>query len=410
MTWIIHRADVTDWLRAYDGPRFHAVFCDPPYGLAFMYDGASGRNTWDKFDSSRTYQDWVSEWAALLIERALYPGAVGLFFGGTRTWHRLACGLEDARFEVVDTLMWLYGSGFPKSTAVGKSIDKAAGARREIVGQSNNGRPNRVGKHSIALAQAQTKGGDITLPATPDAARFEGYGTHLKPAWESVLLVRAPRGGRTFAQLAVEYGTGALAIDGSRISIGEKRPARTRIGSAFGWNGGNGKASGTTVVGRYPANLILDESAAALLDAQSGENKSSAHTRHNGGYKSVAKGQDYPHNSYGIEDSGGASRYFYCAKASRSEREAGLETRNFHPTVKPLALCAYLARLICPPPLDEPRRLLVPFAGVASEMIGAARAGWDDITGIEISDEYADIGEARLRHWLAQSTQQELFT
>lgn len=471
MSYRIDEADVLDWLANYDGPPFHAVLSDPPYGLAFM-----GRE-WDSFGSPKEYQDWVLDWAADLLEH-LYPGAVCLFFGGTRMWHRLACGLEDAGFEVYDTLMWLYGQGFPKSHDVSKAIDKRAGAEREVVEQCDR-------RSIIDGAQRKPRLGDgdsqcsgrptvksITIPATTDAERFDGYGSALKPAWEPVILCRKPRT-MTYAEHALEHGTGALNIDGCRIGTDEavaahRNTARNEVYGEFKeayQPGDNSKFVNTQ--GRWPANLILQHHPdcvrrgvkrvrgsyepvaykssgagatgeriynkgatdwregktrigyadadgmeavedwdcaegcpVAMLDAQSGELRSGRIDTANQEISIFGGGS----RRQGVFEAstGGASRFFYTAKASRSERNAGLpdDMQNKHPTIKPLSITEYLARLVLPPELDEPRRILVPFAGSGSEMIGAGLAGWDEVVGVEMNGEAIEIAEHRLAHWL----------
>lgn len=378
----IIQAELVDWLRSncwlvQNGfiPRYHAVLGDPPYFLGSIVkrfgknnaipagygkDGAFSRQTrgfmgqtWDGFDSLDSYQAWVTEWATLLLNY-VYPGAVLAMFGGTRTYHRLVCGLENAGWQVQDCLMYMYGSGFPKS-------------------------------HNLS----------------------GGYGTALKPAYEPIVLARAPRGKFTYADLVRQFGAGGLNIDRCRIEAG--------------------KDYQPSAAGRWPSNIIFDDKAASLLDFQAGKrdagsrktgNEPSAQTLHVYG-----KMRRVSWEGYG--DSGGASRFFYTAKAASWERDAGLseftetqirstydtETRakngndsghprkNFHPTVKPIQLTEWLARLLLPPASDQTRRLLVTFAGVASEMIGAHLAGWDEIDGIEQSDEYTAIGLARLAWW-----------
>jgi len=166
-------------------------------GLAFM------DKSWDSFKTNAEYQAWVTEWASLLIEKALYPGAVCLFFGGTRTFHRLACGLEDAGFEVVDTLMWLYGSGFPKGHDISKSIDRTMGAEREVAGIRKHPTlkdTSKVDRQSATQYHATNPVADewpITIPATEMAEQWNGWNTALKPAWEPVVLCPCPHAAST---------------------------------------------------------------------------------------------------------------------------------------------------------------------------------------------------------------------
>jgi DNA modification methylase len=352
---------------------FHGCLSDPPYGLSFM-----GKQ-WDKGVPS------AETWAEVL--RVLKPGSFLLAFGGTRTYHRLTCAIEDAGFEIRDCLMWLYGSGFPKSHDVSKAIDKAAGEKRPRIAHPRTGQTNAYGSFSGSM--------EICEPATPDALRFSGYGTALKPAWEPIIVAMKPCEG-TFAQNAVTHGVAGLNIEAGRIAgvdtttihnssssymtgrIGQKQPTQEQY------------TTGSTL-GRWPANVLMDENAAAMLDEQSGESKSRA-----SGYDWTESRNDNPtritrniKSGVHFGDSGGASRFFYVAKASRKERGEG----NTHPTVKPIKLAEYLARLILPP---DNGRLLIPFSGSGSEMLGAKRAGWRSITGIELNPEYTQIAEKRL--------------
>lgn len=376
--WEMHLGDVEDVLLTLEPNSLSACLTDPPYGISFM--GAS----WDYDVPS------VHVWRALW--RAMKPGAWLLSFGGTRTWHRIAVGIEDAGFEVRDTIMWMYGTGFPKS-------QNAAKASKRV--------------------------------------DLEGHGTALKPAFEPVILARKPLTG-TLAKNLAAHGVGTLAIDACRIEAldaPEVADIAHNAGSRFSGVMNGGKASAaeprtrsTSRDGRWPANVILDEAAGAMIDAQSGtlvsgKKVAGSRRRHGDVYYRMVEGQAC------YADAGGASRFFYTAKASTSEREAGLDDlplfaghelvhreegsagtnspragagrksaarRNTHPTVKPVALTEYLARLVLPP---GGGRILVPYAGVGSEMIGAVRAGWDDVVGIERDEKYVQIARARLAHW-----------
>ena len=412
MSWDIHTEEFAAWAKAYEVPRFHAVLCDPPYGLRFM-----GKD-WDRVSAK--------EWGEAMMP-LLHPGAIVLMFGGTRTWHKLATGMEEAGFEIWDTLMWLYGTGFPKAQDISKLIDKQKGAEKEIVG-------SRVSAYGIDTATGERvsrEGGGAGLwvgkeakevplrgrPATDTALPWSGHKTcALKPAWEPILCFRATRRGKNYAELAMEHGSGALNVDGGRISVSSSRPLIDRDHHGLTgntWQGGldgslvGSRHVGQTQLGRYPANLVLDEESAEMLDGQtgtlvSGKSKPEYRKRAPNNIYGKYANDDMPINVIG--DRGGASRFFYCAKASRSERERGLPKRdddkssNNHPTVKPIALTKWLATLLLPPNSVKPRRLLVPFSGVASEMIGAQQAGWDEVVGVEQDSDYSRIARSRLEY------------
>jgi site-specific DNA-methyltransferase (adenine-specific) len=365
-----------------------AIITDPPYGLEFM-----GKQ-WDGKVPGPEY------WREAL--RVAKPGAYLLAFGGTRTAHRLACAIEDAGWEIRDCLSWLYGSGFPKSHDVSKAIDREAGAERSEV--------LRAGVKSGCSPDANTYASGLNVgfqqrellaPATPAAAQWNGWGTALKPAWEPIYLARKPLVG-TVASNVLVYGCGGLNVDGCRIgtseTLGRFNHARTE-GTSYVVQREDKLIDNSGGLGRWPANLCLDESAAAMLDEQSGTSKSTDRVRNNGAFKSFAKGAETARPSYGFSDSGGASRFFYVAKASRAEREAGLNGNgaraNTHPTVKPIALMRWLVRLVTPPN----GIVLDPFNGSGTTGIAAIQEGMRYL-GIEISPDYAQLAERRIAHAL----------
>ncbi len=368
--------EVTQVLKDVPDNTYDAVFCDPPYGLSFM-----GKR-WDYDVPS------VELWQEVL--RTCKPGAALLAFGGTQTYHRMVCAIEDAGWEIRDQLAWIYGSGFPKSHDVSKALDK--GHTRKIIGPDPQaGRRNKkTPKFDGVTLNAYVSATEvpITEPATQLAKEWNGYGTALKPAQEPIVLARKPLEG-TVAQNVTKWGTGALAIDASRIGNEEITINRFKDGMKPFGNGAGHAYEPSQVVGRWPANVILDEEAGEILDEQSGNRKGMS-----GGGKHKA---DYAGGMFGgidsvstaRNDSGGASRFFYCAKANKKERGLG----NIHPTVKPTKLTAYLARLIMPP---NGGKILVPFSGSGSEMIGALDAGWTDVTGIEMDEDYVEIAKKRI--------------
>jgi len=329
-------------------------------------------------------------------------------------------------------------SGFPKSHDISKAIDKAAGAERETWEVPRNGGPGGKSEHIQQISAERKSGVGLTsAPATDAARQWQGYGTALKPSYEPVIVAMNPLDG-TFAQNALKHGVAGINVDGCRVGTdtgrGERYGGNPPGGGPRCWNGEEYKQESAWEVpqGRWPANLIHDgsEEVVALFPANAGaqggkDNRGRAH------WNRTSTRRDKwgePRDSLGS-----AARFFYCAKASRKERDAGLEgekaspfergcisrhfermgsksqpRRNHHPTVKPLALTEYLARLILPPEQDEPRRLFVPFAGSGSEMIGAHKAGWDEVIGVELEREYVEIARARLAHWVGKARQLEL--
>lgn len=314
--------DMREVLARLPSDAFGSVVTDPPYGLSFMSAG------WDHDVPGPDH------WREAL--RVAKPGAHLVAFGGTRTFHRLTCAIEDAGWEIRDCLSWLYGSGFPKS---------------------HNG---------------------------------EWGGTALKPAWEPIILARKPLTGTVAATFAA-HGTGGLNVDGCRI--GTESTRRPQVASAPAWAGafaGGVRTNGSNC-GRWPANVVLDEEAGALLDEQSGITSyppSRAAKPHRApASTSVARGALGASTRMLIADSGGASRFFYCAKASRRERGEG----NTHPTVKPIALMRWLVRLVSP----VGSIVIDPFAGSGSTLLAAVAEGRDAL-GIELDPRYVEIIRSRL--------------
>jgi DNA modification methylase/transcriptional regulator with XRE-family HTH domain len=421
--WEVRHGDCRDIMRTLPNNSVDAIVSDPPYGLAFM------GKAWDHGVPG------VEFWTEAL--RVAKPGAHLVAFGGTRTFHRLAVAIEDAGWEVRDCLSWLYGSGFPKSHDIGKAIDKHGGtppswfgpwfrkwreqhgvtqkqvaalfpsktgnltgcvanwelgfnlptpeqfnvirdtfglpfasieaAEREVVGE----------KASTALAVAPGQNTDrpqvsldITRPATDAAKQWDGWGTALKPAWEPIVLARKPLVG-TVAANVTQYGTGGINVDGCRIPTeGQPRIKGGLSGvhdntDVLG-NGGLKKRveRPDDLLGRWPANVCLDEDAAALFPE---------------------------------------SRFFYTAKASRREREAGCES-NGHPTIKPIALMRWLCRLVTPPD----GLVLDPFNGSGSTGCAAVLEGFRYL-GAELDADYVEIARKRIAHWASQTPEPDLF-
>jgi len=350
------------------------VLTDPPYGLAFM-----GKK-WD-YDVPR-----VDIWAEAL--RVLKPGGHVLAFAGTRTQHRMACNIEDAGFEIRDMLAWVYGSGFPKSLDVSKAIDKAAGIWRGKAGDVTSHNGSMSGGIMCA---------PITSPATDAAREWAGYGTALKPALEPITMARKPIIG-TVAGNVMQYGTGALNIDACRVGTddnlnggaysGGKKDLSLASSYATGVNAGTFKQH----TGRWPANLLHDGSDEVLaLFPMTGGGTYAKQTRKRKGFmlsgsEDNVQEANAPDN-YG--DSGSAARFFYCAKASKRERDEA----NTHPTVKPIALMEYLVQLASHPGAV----VLDPFMGSGTTGIACRNLGREFI-GIERDADYFEIAKRRIEH------------
>ena len=389
MDWSIKQGDCRQVLQGMPADSVDSVITDPPYGLGFM-----GKE-WDHDVPGVEY--WVQ---ALRVAK---PGAHMLVFGGTRKFHRMACAIEDAGWEIRDTIMWVYGSGFPKSLDVSKAIDKAAGVERtEVVGvRHRNVKPYDDGNGWNA--NATTGDHAYTAPASDLAKTWAGWGTALKPAYEPIIVARKPLIG-TVVENVQKYGTGVMNIDECRVrSNGDKLGGGHTSSKAEGWDrpwkhnpeavASNAERSRRAVVkaelqGRWPANLIHDGSD-EVLACFPVTGPSKATPRNNGEFKSVAKGRDLPHVAHGHEDSGGsAARFFYCAKASKADRGED----NKHPTVKPTELMRYLCRMVT----QKGGVILDPFAGSGSTGKAAVADGFKFI-GIELQPEYVRLSEARIR-------------
>jgi len=423
MAFTIYHGDCREVMATLDAESVDAIVSDPPYGLSFMGKG------WDHGVPG------VEFWTEAL--RVAKPGAHLLAFGGTRTYHRLACAIEDAGWEIRDCVMWVYGSGFPKSHDVSKAIDKAAGAERAVVGVI----PDRwTGKSSVlnfATDRAQSEVSVTGEPATDAARQWSGWGTALKPAWEPIIVARKPLVG-TVAENVLTHGTGGINVDGCRVGTegGTCRDGKADRPNDAGWQNMRGHGIATLSAGRWPANLIHDgsEDVVGLFPQRDGGTFSA--TQNTASWKMSSKGSGLsPARAMG--DSGSAARFFYCAKASKADRDEGCEglaerdradqsawvrkcnvcgdtfcdpktskphcghddfsfvspspRRNHHPTVKPTALMRYLCRLVTPPG----GVVLDPFTGSGSTGKAATLEGFRFI-GIEREAEYVEIARARI--------------
>ena len=393
---MILKGNCLDTLKTLPDCSVDSIVTDPPYELGFM------GKSWD--NSGIAYNQDL--WAECL--RVLKPGGHLLAFSGSRTYHRMVVAIEDSGFEIRDQIMWLYGSGFPKSLDVSKAIEGTltTGSSNKKDFKNLAGEQVERGNWGIAKAQ-QTHGqretnydetaGETRLgklaPTTPEAQQWQGWGTALKPAHEPIVVARKPLIG-TVANNVLTYGTGAINIDGSRVG---SEIVTTTNGKGFNgsFEGGTNNNGGAQHEGRWPANVIHDGSDEVLAG--------------------------FPNE---------AGRFFYCAKASKSERNAGLEglperikpygnreevpeqgdrpgsvndkfstkpAQNFHPTVKPLALMRYLVKLVTPPN----GTVLDPFLGSGSTAVAAILEGFEWI-GCEMTEDYFSIIEARVEWALNQ--------
>jgi site-specific DNA-methyltransferase (adenine-specific) len=356
--------DCIEKLKEFDDNSVDSIVTDPPYGISFMskewdhkkattetksqvVKGLGAGMKMTSLADNIEFEKWVTEWS-MECYRVLKPGGYMLAFGGSRMYHRLASGVENAGFEIRDQMMWVYGSGFPKSMNLGHKIDE-----------------------------------------------YQGWGTALKPAHEPIVMGRKPISEKTIAENVLEWGTGGINIDGCRIETDEELgrfqiDGNGPLSPKHGFNN-NSMSNGDKFIegnpnGRFPANIIFDEEAGKILDEQ-------------------------------IE--GGASRFFYCPKTSKTDRNEGLEhledkltqgmranagpalvgddesgrttAKNIHPTVKPTDLMAYLIRLVTP----KRGIVLDPFMGSGSTGKAAVREGMNFI-GIERETEYFEIAKSRI--------------
>ncbi len=409
------KGDCLNKLKGLKDNSVDSVVTDPPYEIGFMGKG------WDDSGIANNPKLWKE------VLRVLKPGGHLLSFSHSRTYHRQAVAVEDAGFEIRDQIMWIYGSGFPKSHNIGKSVDKIQGNEREVVGVSENDRPNSQVKGGMGFDSAFNNGQEHQpILETKGTSQYEGWGTALKPAHEPIVMARKPFNG-TVAKNVLEWGTGGINIDGCRIGTdgGTTRSGQsdkvTETGKLTNSKSTNSLyRTGHDIVelneGRFPANIIFDEEAGKILDEQSGitySGPTNQKVKYGGGIFGGGNGRVYEANS------GGASRFFYCPKASKKDRNEGLkhieakktksqqsildysdkynatrsERQNVHPTVKPTDLMAYLIRLVTP----KGGTVLDPFMGSGSTGKASVREGMDFI-GIEREDEYMEIAKTRIQH------------
>ena len=415
----IHNGDCIETMKAMPPESVDAIVCDPPYGLSNTTPAqvADTITKWAGGDRGHvpTGRGFMGKsWDAFVpppavwdeCMRVLKPGGHMVVFAGSRTQDLMGLSIRLAGFEMRDSLAWLYGSGFPKSHDVGKAIDKLAGAEREVVGMvppsvgGGRSAPSHEGWQRPWMQDeaARDKTRQITAPATPEAEQWDGWGTALKPAFEPIVLARKPLAEKTVARNVLAHGTGAINIDGCRIAT-EEDTGRAQGSDIRGgnWVSSTRKSSYVSVgspSGRWPANVLLDHHAAAWVDEQSGVQKDGVAVNRNKdpeavsiGYSGGWRNGTRPDITYG--GSGGASRFFYTAKAPKSERPNvdGVQ----HPTVKPLAIMRWLIRLVTPPG----GTVLDPFAGSGTTIEAALIEGFNPV-GIEMETDYLPLIQHRI--------------
>lgn len=409
-----------------------SIVTDPPYGLSAAKN--SGKTSKGGFMGKLWDYDVPSVEFWKEVYRVLKPGGHVLSFGGTRTYHRMVVNMEDAGFEIRDQIMWIYGSGFPKSLNIGKAYDKKNGNEREVIGTKNDfALDGKVRKPEVHKPMSETINSDQKYgykqgwetPVDKGSSQYEGWGTALKPANEPICLARKPLSEKTIVDNVIKWGTGGINVDGCRIATDDMTDYENNTNRS-NVKGHWGNSDGAEVVanegGRFPANILFDETAAEMLDEQSGISKS---TKGNmkGGFDSKVNtyvgGGGIIESERGFNDKGGASRFFYVAKVSKKERNLGLDgfedkimkqhivqsegrtdagknessipTKNYHPTLKPINLMTYLCRMITPPG----GIVLDPFMGSGSTGIAALLEGFRFV-GMELDEEYFKIAEARV--------------
>ena len=489
--------DVLDKLAKIEDDTYDGCLCDPPYGLSKDPDMAEVLRHWlDRDDYKHSGGGFMgAKWDSFVpgpstweeVYRVLKPGSYALVFCGTRTIELMGVSMRLAGFLHVDTCTYLFGSGFPKSSSIDAAVDKKKGAKRRPVGENPNARPaHKKGGRAFDKSVGKDESPDMTVtaPGSEEAARWEGYGTALKPAAEFVLVCKKPNDGN-FAENALTHGVAGLNIDGCRISAGGEKlggGAETSTNPSQKGNKGwtrpwmendNARKEHAERVrqnvekaekeGRWPANVLLEHDARCeyIGKSRTKTGKGTAGGRRKGGNAyGKFKGNDEPEpvgyadeegketvdewnchdecpvkmldeqsgratpkpgrkgqrggSGFGFFDDdksakkegvwpsdpgGGASRFFYTSKANKRERTCNNTVENNHPTLKPLDLCEYLAKLILPPERENGRRrIIVPFCGSGSELAGALLAGWDAGLGIDAEQEYIDIARKRIEY------------
>lgn len=486
----LYNGNMLDILEVIDKESIDSIVTDPPYELNFMGKG------WDNSGIAFQYDTWRK------CYEVLKPGGYLLAFGGSRTFHRIACTIEDAGFEIRDTIMWLYGSGFPKSMDISKQIDKKGGndyskqfakdlkqarenrnltmkycddkycngstnwswyegrkngcrvpdyqtyleiinefpelekyrelikeAEREVIGKKESGCFNSQEKYRYTIGSSKSLEVDITIPSTDLAKQWQGWGTALKPSFEPIIVARKPFKG-SLVDNVIEYGVGGINIDecrvGNEVMKAQVSGKTSRAFQSEATTTAGGK--GLDHIGRFPANTILTYDETDFDEVCGGfpNTKSTPRTPTKGGTDGLGQATNFQRGSEisNFNDSGSASRYFYCAKASKKDRDEGLDNqeeakvndgrqtpidnpfqrgetprRNVHPTVKPTSLMQYLVRLVTP----NGGVVLDPFNGSGSTGKAVMYENHErnknyKYIGIELTEEYLPIAKARIEY------------
>ena len=420
-TYILYQGNMLDMLDDIEENSIDCIITDPPYELNFMNKG------WDNAGVSFQKETWEK------CLKVLKPGGYLLSFSGSRTSHRITCAIEDAGFEIRDTIMWLYGSGFPKSMNVGLAIDKKLGVESKTIGVNQNilikqkkdletGHRKIVDSYNSG-AEDRNNGfkntsADIKEPVSDIGKQFKGYGTSLKPSYEPIIIARKPFK-VSLVDNIMKYGVGGLNIDECRIEHNEelkttnRNPKNSEVFNVdnCGFDNTKNHIASANPDGRFPANTILTYDETDFEEVCGGF----PYTKSTGGSgeKSISGGLSgkvyqggWLHDKVcshlgGLGDSGSASRYFYCAKASKRDRNDGCENINNHPTVKPTSLMQYLVRLVAP----KGSVILDPFNGSGSTGKAVLYENKDrqadyKYIGIDLSEEYLEISKQRLDYVL----------
>lgn len=417
--YTLYNGNMLDMLEVIKSNSIDSIVCDPPYELNFMNKG------WDNSGIAFQKEAWEK------CYKALKPGGYLLAFGGSRTFHRIACAIEDAGFEIRDTIMWLYGSGFPKSMNIGLAIDKKNGVESIDTGiTSPNARPNC--DKSNTLYESGTVGKEFTIKKAQN--EWKGWGTSLKPSYEPIIVARKPIE-NSVVENVLKYGVGGINIDECRVSTNEKietgRNGRTTK-SMFSKSELKNCEREYQENGRFPANTILTYDETDENEVCGGMPNSISHfsepNNEKSNYESRADFLSGKAHKSGMhyEDEGSASRYFYCAKASKKDRDDGMiefeektagqrtnrkdgsaginayagatgMAKNIHPTVKPIELMQYLVRLVSP----KGATILDCFMGSGSTgkavmFENRERNANYKFIGIELTEEYLPICKARI--------------